>query len=401
VELWLQYGHGMKGHTLALLRAWGDGGVILSPRDTEPTRLAPLAQEVQRLGREVLLDPQCFVHDADHERLLRHDYWAAYRSCSTDNLLSGAGADELVTNITALNLALGTKRLILPGLLADPVDENWLTLQARIVAASHSTHKHLLATVALSEAAVRDEVQVEAIVDAARSWPVEGIYLVAETPSAYLVDDPTWLANVAILVGGLRLAGKSVLVGHANHQLLFLSAVKVNALASGTWRNVRAFPPAKFYKPAEDDISRRAVWYYCPRALSEYKIPYLDIAFRRGVLAQMAPSPRTDPDFAAPLFGGALPSVVNWQEGTAFRHYLSCLRLQCHTLTANSYASAREAQESMLDDADALLQVLRANGIFGQDREFHDLADANRSALISLDAALGPRLRHEWSTITS
>lgn len=391
----------MKEHTLSLLRAWGDGGVILSPRDIEPARLVPLAQDVHRIGREVLLDPQCFVHDADHERLLRHAYWTTYRSCSTDSLLNGAGTDQLVTTIAALNLALKTDRLILPGLLADPVDENWLHLQTRIVAAGHSTGKRLLATVALSESAVRDEVQVEAIVDAARSWAVEGIYLVAETPSAYLVDDPTWLANVALLVGGLRLAGKSVIVGYANHQLLHLAAVKVNALASGTWRNVRAFPPAKFYKADEDDVSRRAVWYYCSRAFSEYKIPYLDIAFRRGVLGQMAPSPQSNPDFSAPLFSGALPSAVNWREGTAFRHYLSSLRLQCHGLTADSYTHVRTAQNSMLDNADELLQVLRASGVFGQDREFHELTDASRSALITLDAALGPRLRHEWSSITA
>jgi len=400
VDFWLQFGHGMKAHTLALLRAWGDGSVILSPRDIEPDRLVPLARDVRRIGRPVLLDPQCFVHDADHERLLRHAYWTTYRSCATDNLLSGAGIDQLLTSIAALNVALGTERLILPGLLADPVDENWLHLQDSIVAAGQSTGKRLLATVALAAAAVRDEVQIEAIVDAARTWRVEGIYLVAETPSAYLVDDPTWLANIAILVGGLRLAGKSVLVGYANHQLLLLAATKVNALASGTWRNVRAFPPAKFYKPDEDDVSRRAVWYYCSRALSEYKIPYLDIAFRRGVLMQMAPSPHTNPDFAAPLFSGALPSAVNWREGTAFRHYLSSLRLQCHALTANSYIRARDMQHSLLDAADTLLEVLRASGVFGQDREFHELTDANRSALINLDAALGPRLRHEWSTMT-
>jgi hypothetical protein len=75
---------------------------------------------------------------------------------------------------------------------------------------------------------------------------VPGFYVIAETPSAYLVENPVWLANL-LIVSGLKLLGRSVLVGYCNHQMLGLAATKADVIASGTWLNVRAFPPEKFY----------------------------------------------------------------------------------------------------------------------------------------------------------
>ena len=42
--------------------------------------------------------------------------------------------------------------------------------------------------------------------------------------------------------------------------------------------------------------------YYCPQALSEFKIEYLDTARRRGVLGHMGPPAEIQPNYAAPLF---------------------------------------------------------------------------------------------------
>ena len=39
MELYLQYGWGMKEHTNTLLKKWNGGTVILSPRDIEQDKL--------------------------------------------------------------------------------------------------------------------------------------------------------------------------------------------------------------------------------------------------------------------------------------------------------------------------------------------------------------------------
>ena len=47
-----------------------------------------------------------------------------------------------------------------------------------------------------------------------------------------------------------------MVVGYANHELLCLGAASVNAIASGTWMNVRAFSPDRFLSADEDEIKR-------------------------------------------------------------------------------------------------------------------------------------------------
>ena len=119
-----------------------------------------------------------------------------------------------------------------------------------------------------------------------------------------------------------------VILGYCNHQMLAAASAGANAIASGTWMNVRSFPPEKFRTAYEDEIKRKTTWYYCPQALSEYKIPTLDIAMLQGVLQDMEPPPEMGSHFADILFQGAQPSTVGFGETLAFRHYLKSLHAQ-------------------------------------------------------------------------
>ena len=347
-----------------------------------------------KLGAEPLLDPQCYLRDADHARLTKHGYWQTYKARTTSNLLSGSGARDVTARLGALSRAIRAPRHILPGLLAASVSEDWFQIHERFIEAGLQEFggEPLIATIALSDEAVRDERQVEAVVERAAGWPVAGFYVVGEVPSAYLIEDPVWLANMLILASGLKLLRKSVLVGYSSHQMLCLAACNIDLIAAGTWLNVRAFPTAKFYAPEEEDISRRTTWYYCPQVLSEYKLPFLDIALRQGVLDQMRPDPELGSSYADPLFAGAQPTAVQWGEQNAFRHYLTCLRAQCQRVTAEAVA----AQVRLLDSAAAGLRALRSLGIYANDRDFSQALDANRSALAVFERARGARLRREW-----
>jgi hypothetical protein len=189
------------------------------------------------------------------------------------------------------------------------------------------------------------------------------VYLVAETPGSYLVEDPNWLANLLILSAGLKLQGRPVVVGYMNHQGLALAAANVDAIVSGTWLNVRAFSPDKFFAKDEDDISRRTKWFYCPSALSEYKIPFLDVAYRVGSLTAMKPQPPLPDYYCTPLFGGAQPSAVEWGETLAFRHYLDCLRAQAVQARKPKFDDTINEQHRLLDSAENLLKQLRSSGI--------------------------------------
>lgn len=398
MKLYLQFGHGMMDHTVKLLEEWGDGGVILSPRDLEHAQLEKMAKRVHGLNAEVLLDPQCFVRDADHYRLVEHDYFKVYRDCSTGSILTGEGAEKVINAVADLAVTLGTNRLIVPGLLGSEIDEAWFAFHEQLIAAAAKRLPSMprLATVALSAAATGDEALIEAIVDRSKRWDVSGFYLVSESPGTYLVEDPSWLANLLLLVSGLKLTGRQVMVGYGNHQLLAVAAARADAMAAGTWLNVRSLDVDKFYTPEEDEVSRRAVWYYCPQALTEYKLPFLDIAQRNGVLPLMRPDAALKSSYADPLFDGPAPTAVKWGEQNAFRHYLTSLHGQARLVTSGTYLDAVAAQETLLSRAQKLLPRLRKAGVFSSERDFTPIIDVNRSALITLDNARGALLRRSW-----
>jgi hypothetical protein len=401
MELQLQFGYGMMEHCRFLISSWGGGTAILSPRDLDDEQLHRLADSINALPEgECLLDPQFYLPHADHERLCSHSYWPD--EYETGAFFEGPALTRLLTKLRTLNVRLGCPEFILPGLLASKVDGDWLETQRAVLEEARAMEGDLplVATIALSAEVVKNEDQIALLLETAEGWKAPAYYIVCEHPNGrYLVDEANWLANVIDLAAGLRLGGAAVVLGYCNHQMLIAALAKVNAIASGTWMNVRSFPPEKFNTAYEDEIKQRATWYYCPQALSEYKIPFLDIAKRRRLLSLMAPPQTLDGGFVSALFSGTQPSSVPFTEQAAFRHYLHCLRGQCANANAATFDSTVANHERLLDDAEALLQRLAAAGIRGQLRDFGEIIDVNRAALELFKSIRGSVLRRRWSAI--
>lgn len=391
----------MMDHCRTLLRQWGGGTVVLSPRDLSDDQLRRLSTQINDISNaHVLLDPQFYLPHADHERLRSHNYWP--RNYQTGNFWSGEGVRTLIATIAQLNEDLKTAQLVLPGVLAQSIDESWLAMQAEAInaAATLNVQRDIIATVALSGNALRNPDQVAELIEASEDWEVSGIYLVCEHPSGgYFVEEPLWLAHVMDIIASFRLRGQSVILGYSNQQLLITACAKVNAIASGTWMNVRAFPQEKFRTSYEEEIRQRAIWYYCPHALSEFKIPFLDVAYSQRMLDLLRPRIDAGDPSANMLFGGVLPSSIGFTEQSSFRHYLSSLRLQTLQAAAQSFDETMERYDRMLNEASDTLARLRRAGVLGQGRDFGEIVDVNRAALEVFRNTRGPVLRRRWSEI--
>jgi len=402
MELYLQFGYGMMEHCRHLISAWGGGTVVLSPRDMNDKQLRTLSSEITDIASgRVLLDPQFYLPNADHERLCSHDYWPP--DYDTGAFFQGNALRDLLRKLVDLNAAVGTSEFILPGLLANGVDDAWLETERAVleVGREFAGNRPVVTTIALDADTTRNQDHIASLLEAAPGWKPDAFYIVCEHPKGdYLVQDPNWLANVLDLVAGLRLSGAKVILGYCNHQMLTASVVRANAICSGTWMNVRSFPPDKFRSSYDEEIRQRATWYYCPQTLSEYKIPFLDVAQRQKLLARMAPPPELDGGYARHLFEGPQPTTVGFSEQPAFRHYLHALRGQVKALEHASYDEARSAQDGLLDVAEDLLGTLASAGVRGQQRDFADSVDVNRAALALLDSMRGPILRRRWSALS-
>lgn len=401
MDLHLQFGHGMMEHSRHLVRSWGGGTVILSPRDLKREQLVKLSEDIRSLqGGQVLVDPQFYVPRSDHHRLTSHDYWPD--TYQTNGFFSGTGIQTMLTTVLQLNQDLGCAAFILPGLMADTIDDIWLeTLRTTAEhAATMNAGMPLYATVALSSDSVKNTAGIQDVLAEFETLDVQGAYLLFEHPNGdYIVQDPVWLANALELAAGLRLLGKTVVVGYANHVLLCLGAASVNAIASGTWMNVRAFSRGRFLAADEEDIKRKAVWYYDPASLSEYKPTFLDMAQRNGVLASMSPHAAFNSTYPAALFSGVQPSSVGFGEQEAFRHYLQCLHHQAHGVRAATFDTTVSNLRQSLDAAERQARLLAQNQVLPQGRGFSDAFDPIRAALAALEATRGAMLRRAWSTL--
>jgi len=401
MELYLQFGYGMMEHCRHLLKKWGGGTVVLSPRDLNESQLQRLSRDVVGMdGGKVLFDPQFYLPYSDHDRLCSHQFWP--EDFASGTFFQGPEMESLIRQIVELNQHLCTEAIILPGILGNPIDDLWIAHHESFLTAAGNlgTSKPLYSTLALGADTIRSREQITTLLEVVTNWDADGYYIVCEHPNGdYLVQDPVWLAHILDLTAGLRLAGAKVILGYCNHQMLISYVTGTNAICSGTWMNVRSFPPEKFSKSYEEEIRRRATWYYCPQTLSEYKIPFLDVANEQGVLNLMRPPTEFDGGYVNPLFSGVQPSSVRFSEQAAFRHYLHALRGQTQALNASGYDEARETQEQMLNDAEDLLNTLRSNGVLGANRDFSDSLDVNRAALAMLDRQRGPVLRRRWTSL--
>lgn len=404
MDFYLQNGAGMMAHTRTLLDDWDSTGAILSPRDLNPDQLVRLASAIHDRDGTVLLDPQFYLPDADHHRLQEHDYWPDEYDSATFWGDDGNYA-RLITELHDLNTQLDADIIILPALHGEgqQLTEDWYARQEEIHSLGgqlYDDEADLFATVSLSPDILQDPDEIRSLQFESEDWDIDGIYLVGEhPPDQYLLNSPTWLSNLMDLVAGWRLEGKAVIIGYANQQMLITACASPSALASGNWRNVRSFPPDKFY--TRDEIRRHSTWYYVPQALSEYQLEYLDIAQNQGVLEQMRPPEDLENQYTNKLFAGPQPSTVGFSNSPdAFRHYLRSLRAQTIEMRRGSYPDTLDQVESLVDTAFTLTERWSDQGVFGSYREFgEDEHNASIAALRVLDSNRGPTLRRKWDDL--
>lgn len=395
MELYLQFGSGMMGLDLELAEHWGEIVAILSPRDLDSDQIVRHSLELKANGSSSMIDPQFFLPRADHHRLTAHEYWP--EDFDTGDFGS-AETDAMVGLLNDLNQMAECPMFIVPGRMADEVDDAWVNSQKMLKeSVSAVAEIPTMTTLCLASGVVRNNDQVSLIMELEEHDPAAAYYLILETPgTAYLSDDPQWLSNALGLAAGLKRIGSKVVVGYANQQHLILALAGVDAIASGTWMNVRTFPPSKFTAD-EDEIRRRATWYYLPQALSEFKLTYLDIGIRLGLSDTLLPEPMTA--FAKPLFDAAQPSASGWRESEAFRHYLDSLRLQVNDSQKESFEETVQHHLDLLATAESVLGSLHKNRITGENRDFGESIPAHRAALTVLERTQGPILKREWDEI--
>lgn len=391
-------GYGMMSIAKELIKKWGEGTVILSPRDLDERQLKSFSTELQSINGERMFDPQFYLPHANHEGLTHHSYWP--QKYTTTEFTNEDLKKMLKIIWKNYNEALNTTHFIIPGCYSKKIDKSWKDFNDNIIETldSFSINKPKLATISLSASVLQSEEQIHEILDHVETWPVDGFYILAEHPNdLYYVDDPVWLVNLLDLCAGLKLQSKFVLVGYCNHQLLPLALANVDAIASGTFVNVRNFSVEKFREPDENETSRRSNWYYSPQTLSEFQVVFLDMAQRAGILDVLKTNPSFGSKYADALFSGAKPTDTGYGEVQAFRHYLQCLRVQTDFARRQTYKETYDGLSLQLMTATKLIDNLHKKGVRGKHRDFGETIDINTSAITLFNSIRGFVMSRNWS----
>ncbi len=398
MRFYIQMGHGMQKICTELSKYWNGATVILSPLNISPEKLNTFSATIQKTGGSILLDPQIYSPRKYHRNLQKYDYFPK----SGITKIEMGDCDAVISSLAKINTEINSEAFILPSQTITTFNERWDMIQ-KVVANKgrhYANERKLYQTISLSGDAINEETQVESIIQSASQWDVDGVYIVCEHPQRYyLVDKPLWVTNLLTLVAGIKRSGKEVVVGYVNHQLLCLALAKCDAIASGNFLNVRWFQPEHFETIDSDEKSRRTTWYYCPQALSEYKVTYLDVANRAGLLQSMLPPSNMKNLYSEILFKGAKPSATNYKEPDSFKHYLHCLKQQCENAVQGSYSQTRDALIVSLKTASALIAGLREAKIKGQDRDFNEIVDVVEAAVSLYDKEFGFVMAQEWDLL--
>ena len=391
MDFYIQMGHGMQTMSVELIKNWGEGTVILSPVNIKPNRISAFSKQITSNGGQVLLDPQMYYPEKYHKNLEEHNYW-----------LLKDDSDNLIKELWSLNKELKSSKMILPSYTIDKFSEDWVQFQKNnvVTAKEIGITKPLYLTVALEKELMKNTLELEKIVLFIEKMDIEGVYLVCEHPDKmYLVDEPLWILNLMNLVTSIKRSGKKTIVGYASHQMLFLASTKCDAIASGNFLNVRWFQSSRFETIEERNPSRRSTWYYSPTVFSEFKLAFLDLAYQMGYLDILQPPASMKSHNSDMLFLGELPSSSDFTERNSHRHYLHCLYYQCKESKKSSYTESFNSLNLQLGTAEKLLAGLGAQGIKGQDRDFTDLIDVTRAALIGHRNSFGFILEQTWDEL--
>ena len=378
MKLKLQFGYGMKSMSEQLAAVLPGTSVVLSPRDIDQKRALPFAAKLKKKGCSVLLDPQVYALSGGQELKVNpeYDFWQQRPIDEIDWA-------EIVNRIHEVNARLESEVTILPAPYTKKIDYKYLRAQDAVAAVAGGSGRPVFMTLCIAPRVMSSDKDLAYLLAKADEWEVDGYYIIPERPDGdYLTDDPLWMANLLRLCAGLKLKGKQVIVGYASHQLLSLSCAGVDAIASGTWMNVRSFTMDKFLAHSKKDYAKRKAWYYCPQSLSEFSVQYLDIAHARQKLSVMRPLIKTCIPYAGMLFGEQKPSISPFGEPESFKNYLVALATQCEDVSQGKTFSERYNKViGLYKSAAELLSFLHKYEIRGQSRDFEDFVDVSISAL--------------------
>lgn len=323
MTFYLQQGYGMMGLNEEFADKIEDIGFILSPRSlqrqTHIDKIMEHGNKLRKKNKKILFDPQFYEPKTNLSKILKFPYFEGldYSTLAFDKFTAQLFSQNA---IKYQDKGLNVDEYIIPGMYANSVTEDWLEAQENMMdgALNYPNRKFTYQTLALGPDVVNNQKEFSDLINRCTQYPVDGYYIVLKSPDNFLMQDQNYLYDILDALISLNLAGKKIIMGYGNQQSLIFSGVGVSGIATGNYRNVRAFNPEIFFESDEEDIKRKGTWYFDGYTLGEYNKQQLSLAYKRGLNKYFGPIN----EFNEMLLNNPNPAIVPWSETLAFRNYL-------------------------------------------------------------------------------
>lgn len=370
-----QLGYGKSDYVDSAIKDESIAGVILSPRDEDPSSLVSLAKSYTSRGLPfIALDPQFYAYTIPEARLRYLDKVPYYPDgfITRRQFSNLAQLKAFSTDALDYQFKLKVTHLISPAIqLADLRDSNsqtFLTMAQESI--SHVVRKKdrrpLLLSLILEESALVSPEAVDEFLDILTAWEFGGVYIcVQPRGSAYPSPiAPTAMANLLYLIYVLSdLNGYEVVVGYADFNGLLYGAAGADYMASGWYNSLKQFSISRFI-PKKGGARARARYPSLPLLASILVEPELsdivDSGRKRYGLSDLG----FDRAFADNV------SSALWPPGTSCRAHLAAFNELADDVTGSARSVKRRMAYALerIERAQSTILLLRNEGVVFETR---------------------------------
>jgi hypothetical protein len=371
VHIYAQHGWGKSDKIEAGLRAGHLSGVILSPRDEQPNRMADLVDDLRdEFGEEItiLFDPQFYattVVPARDGRLPDYSYYEP--GLARGRFIAQADIQRYVENTLAYQTTLRLDRVIAPSVLFGDFRDPWsqialsLAEEAIVVHAGLGSAPPLLVSLVIDESALRSRDALNEFLDIITVWDLAGVYVVVRCndPNYPALLEETSLANLMYLVYVLaKVNGLEVVCGYSDLVGLLLHAVGAKATGTGWFNSLRQFSLARF-QPTTGGQQPRARYTSTPLLNSILVLPELEACHQVGAIGQVLSTTSYDGVMAS-----GNPANSPWPLEVACLHHWEVLHDVAQLVSSQlSVAENLAVLEDRVRQAVATYRLLEGAGV--------------------------------------
>ncbi|MHB8927618.1 MAG: hypothetical protein ACYC9Q_08160 [Bacillota bacterium] len=366
-----QHGYGKSDKIQTALREGVLGGLVLSPKDEEPSKMYDYIDLLRgEFGGNIaiLFDPQFYATTIPSCRdgyLTGYPYYQP--GLTRGRFISQSDIHQYALNALKYQANLNLSGLMSPAILFQDFRDPWSQIALSMLRESIDVHASLSGapplylSIVVDENAFKNRDALDEFLDLVSAWDFAGVYLVVRRndPNYPAFFEESVLANLMYLVYVLGKVNEvEVVCGYTDLAGILLRAVGARAIASGWFNSLRQFSLNRFL-PATGGKQPRPRYTSAQLLNSILVVPELAAIHTLGMLPSVLSGTSRDS-----VMSGSNPANASWTPSTSCLHHWEVLSSQTRRFASQESISANlDLLRNTINQAIGLYRVLSAAGV--------------------------------------